>query len=76
MNLLEVMAVLQMSDASRQFLQKNLPEALNAKTLTDALDLLFDLIEEKGFAPPEFEWYNDFGREAQQVYDDLYLSNT
>lgn len=65
-----------MSDKTRRFLQDNLPEALKAETLNDALELLFDLIDEKGFAPPDFEWYNDFGREAQQAYDNLYLSNT
>lgn len=68
--------MLNMSDESRQFLQENLPKALEAENVNDALDLLFDLIEEKGFAPPDYEWYNDFGREAQRVYDDLYLSNT
>ncbi len=68
--------VLQMSDKSRQFLQENLPEVLKAETLNDALDLLFNLIEEKGFAPPDYEWYNDFGQKAQEAYDDLYLSNT
>jgi len=34
-----------------------------------------DLIDEKGFAPPHYDEYNDFGRAAQQVYDDLYLNN-
>lgn len=67
--------MLNMAAESRQFLQENLPKALEAETVNDALDLLFDLIEEKGFAPPDYEWYNDFGRKAQQVYDDLYLSN-
>lgn len=67
--------MLQMSTASRRFLKDNLPNALEAEELREALELLYDLIDEKGFAPPDYEWYNDFGREAQQVYDDLYLSN-
>lgn len=66
---------MKMSDKSRVFLEKYLPDALKAEQLNEALDLLYDLIDEKGFAPPHYEEYNDFGREAQRVYDDLYLSN-
>ncbi len=68
--------MLRMSEESRRFLQKNLPKALEAEAVNDALDPLFDLIEEKGYAPPHYHDYNDFGREAQRVYDDLYYSNT
>ena len=64
-----------MSKESRMFLEKNLPEVLQMKKINDVLDLLSDLIDEKGFAPPHYDEYNDFGREAQRVYDDLYLSN-
>lgn len=64
-----------MSDKSRAFLEKYLPDALKAEQLNDVLDLLYDLIDEKGFAPPHYDEYNDFGREAQRVYDDLYLSS-
>lgn len=67
--------MLKMKESSKQFLEKNLPEALKCEKLNDALRLLYDLIDEKGFAPPIYEDYNDFGREAQRVYDDLYLSN-
>ncbi len=66
---------LKMSEKSRAFLEKHLPSALNAKTLNEALDSLFLLIAKKGYAPPHYDEYNDFGREAQRVYDDLYLSN-
>ena len=68
--------MLKMSDTSVQFLSDNLPKALEVKKLNEALELLYNLIEEKGFAPPDYEWYNEFGRKAQEVYDDLYLSNT
>ena len=67
--------VLNMKKTSRAFLKENLPEALNTDVLNEALDMLFDLIEEKGFAPPHYQDYNDFGREAQKVYDDLYYNN-
>lgn len=67
--------MLKMQETSKQFLRENLPEALEAKDVGVALRLLYDLIDEKGFAPPHYDEYNDFGREAQRVYDDLYLSN-
>lgn len=67
--------MLNMRTESRLFLEKNLPEALRTETINGALDLLYDLIDEKGFGPPHYDEYNDFGREAQRVYDDLYLSN-
>lgn len=64
-----------MSVESRAFIEKNIPEMLDAPNRREALNMLFDLIEEKGFAPPHYDSYNDFGREAQRVYDDFYLSN-
>lgn len=67
--------MLKMEDKSKRFLEKNLPEALKTDSIGKALDLLYDLIDEKGFAPPHYDSYDDFGREAQRVYDDLYLSN-
>ena len=70
-----VNSVLNISEQSQQFLEKYLPSALLAQHVNDALDPLFDLIEEKGFAPPHYDEYNDFGREAQRVYDDIYLSS-
>ena len=64
-----------MAKESLEFLKKNLPVALEFEEVDDALLALYDLIEEKGFSPPHYDEYNDFGREAQRVYDDLYLSN-
>lgn len=64
-----------MSNESRLFLEKHLPSALQANNIRDVLAQMFVLIDEKGFAPPHYDEYNDFGREAQRVYDDLYLSN-
>ena len=67
---------MKMLDTSREFLEKNLPEALLETSINNVLEMLYILIDEKGFAPPHFDSYNDFGREAQRVYDDLYLSNS
>ena len=64
-----------LEEGSRKFLKENLPAALKAHTLREALILLDDLINEKGFAPPHYDEYNDFGEEAQRVYDDLYCNN-
>ena len=67
--------MLKMYHTTREFLAKHLPVALETDVLRDALDALYELIDEKGFAPPHYDEYNDFGREAQRAYDDLYLSN-
>ena len=67
--------MVKMEKFSEEFLQKHLPKALKCATPNGVLDLLYDFIEEKGFAPPHYEDYNDLGREAQRVYDDIYLSN-
>lgn len=67
--------MLTMNDVSRVFLEEHLPEALKVEDVNEALDMLFDFIDEFGFSPPEYENYNDLGREAQKVYDDIYLSN-
>lgn len=67
--------MLNMNENSRRFLEKYLPSALLTDNIRDALGSLYRLIDEKGFAPPHYYDYNDFGREAQRVYDDLYLSN-
>lgn len=67
--------MLKMEESSKRFFEKNLPEALETNELSDALDMLFDLIEEKGYAPPHYDEYNNFGREAQRVYDDVFFSN-
>lgn len=68
--------MLKMSEKSKAFIQENIPSVLNAEKLGDVLNALFDLIEDKGYAPPNYYDYNDFGREAQKVYDDVFLSNT
>ena len=67
--------MLNMSEMSRKFLEKNLPAALELSSLRDVLIQLYDLIDEKGFAPPNYEEYNEFGRTAQKVYDDIFYSN-
>lgn len=67
--------MLKMSEASYQFLKKYLPQVLEAEKCDDILLPLYDLINKKGFAPPHYDDYNAFGREAQKVYDDVYYNN-
>lgn len=66
--------MVKMSDESRSFLRANLPETLNAAHPNDVLGPLYDLIMYKGFITFE-DGYNDFGDEAQAVYDDIFNSN-
>ena len=63
-----------MTKESKRFLEKYLPDNLDDEAMV-VLDKLYDLIDDKGFAPPKYHEYNDFGREAQKVYDDIYWSN-
>ena len=67
--------MLKMSEHSESFLKKYLPNTVGLEKKTDVLDPLYDLIDEKGFAPPHYDSYNDFGREAQKVYDDIFYNN-
>lgn len=63
-----------MTSESRTFLEKYIPEVLT-KNVPLILEQLYDFIDEKGFAPPNFHEYNELGREAQKVYDDIYWNN-
>lgn len=67
--------MLNMTKDSQVFLKKYLPDALDIDVLRDALEVLFDWIEDNGYAPPHYYDYSDLGREAQRVYDDIFLSN-
>lgn len=62
-----------LSEEAETFLREHLPEALNAKKVNDILFQLYDLIMYQGFISHE-EGYNDFGREAQRIYNDIYAN--
>ena len=59
------------------FLSENFGDAndLLKGSKKSILFALYDLIDEKGFAPPDYLEYNDFGRKAQKIYDDIYLTD-
>lgn len=68
--------MVKMNEKSRTFLEINLPD-LHLSQIEDyreILDPLYDLIDYKGF--DEEYAYNAFGKEAQEVYDDIYSSNS
>lgn len=69
--------MIKMTDKSKAFLKENLPEvmgAINRDNPRDILGPLYDLIMYRGFIN-HAEGYNDFGYEAQDVYDDIFYSN-
>lgn len=66
--------MVKMKETSKAFLVKNLPNVANAISPNEILGPLYDLIMYKGFISHE-EGYNDFGNEAQAVYDDIFYSN-
>ena len=63
------------SDKAKAFLEENLPEALSAGNSYEALRMLYELIDDKGFEAPKYEKLNDFGLEADEVYDEIYELN-
>ena len=65
--------MLNMSEKTKVFLQKWLPDVVCAEYVNDILDPLYLLIEIKGF--DENDEYNAFGDEAQEVYDDIFYGN-
>lgn len=65
--------MVKMREDSRRFLEKYLPEVLNSEGPRDILGPLYDLVMYQGF--DENYNYNDFGDEAQAVYDDIFYSN-
>lgn len=69
--------MLNLRQSDIEFIQKNISkesELLKTDDVNTFLDILDDWINENGFAPPEYYDYNDLGREAQKVYDYVYLN--
>lgn len=62
-----------MSDSSRDFLEKNCPELLKVDNLRDFLLGLDNFITMEGL--DENDNMTAFGREAQAVYDEIYMCN-
>ena len=65
--------MLNMSEKTREFLKRYLPETLNATDVNDILIPLYMWIDIHGFDAEEE--YNELGKLGQEVYDDLYCNN-
>lgn len=65
-----------LNDKCIAFLQEHLPEALRAESSYAALKMLYELIDDKGFEAPKYDKLNDFGIEADEIYDIIYELNT
>lgn len=65
--------MLKMTEKSRRFMEKWLPNVSLDQGLRPVLRELYELIDIKGFN--EKDEYNAFGEEAQEVYDDIYYTN-
>ena len=66
------------TEEDKKFIRKNLQnaeEVLQMEEINDVLDTIGDWIDDNGFAPPDYYDYNDKGREAQKVYDRIFLNN-
>lgn len=67
--------MIHISKEDKEFIKANMENAeqvLASEEINDVLDALNHVINCKGFYGYE---YNDFGREAQKVYDRLYFDN-
>ena len=38
--------------------------------------MLYELIDKKGFEAPKYDRLNEFGLEADEIYDEIYELNT
>lgn len=64
------------SDRAKAFLSEHLPEALEAESSYYALKMLYELIDDKGFEAPKYDKLNEFGIEADEIYDEIYELNS
>lgn len=66
------------TDSDKKFIMahfQNAERVLSMSNVREVLDAVGDWIDENGFAPPDYNDYNDLGREAQKIYDRIYLNN-
>ena len=65
--------MLKMSEKSKRFLEKNIPQLLGVNDLNMFLDKLDDFITSYGL--DDQDNMTAFGHEAQYVYDEVYCCN-
>ncbi len=69
---------IKMKERDEKFIRenfKNAEELISSGDVEALLLAIYDLIDRKGFAPPDYYEYNDFGEEAQKVYNSIYALN-
>lgn len=69
---------MKITESDRDFICKNIPDAVSLINAGDAdavLCRLYEFIDHNGFAPPHYDEYNATGRKAQGVYDRIYEAN-
>ena len=62
----------------KKFIMKYIPDAenvLKSTNIREVLEAISDWIDDNGFEAPDYYDYNELGREAQKVYDRIYLNN-
>ena len=67
--------IMKINEEDREFISRYIPDAVNLMDGTDGDSLLMKIdgfINRNGFAPPDYEYYNDLGEAAQCVYDRIY----
>ncbi len=67
--------MIKLPEKARDFLEKNVPEALEKKDYKELLLELNYWILANGFTD-DFDEYNAIGEEAQAIYDLIYHENT
>ncbi len=66
--------MIKMSEEEKQFLLKHIDkDIVENGRIGEVLEALYLMIDYKGFDKDYF--YNDFGKEAQEVYDSIYDQN-
>ncbi len=72
------MSKIKMKERDEKFIRENFENAEELISSGDVETLLlaiYDLMDRKGFAPPDYYYYNDFGEEAQDVYSSIHALN-
>lgn len=72
------MSKIKMKERDEKFIRenfKNAEELISSGDVDALLLAIYDLMDRKGFAPPDYYDYNDFGEEAQDVYSSIYALN-
>lgn len=71
---LKNITIIEMSHKTKQFLRKNIPQALDTTDVNEVLELIENWIIQYGFEGPD-DNFTDKGHEGEEAYDDIYYLN-